>query len=107
MNTVSTTWWLGIAAILSASIAISIKAATYYRSSMRLFIGIGIVFSLLLLVPFYYLFQTNLGTSYAIIKISSVILAVIAGLWMFGERLDGYRIAGVGLGCVAIYLMTR
>jgi small multidrug resistance pump len=48
--------------------------------------------------------MSDMGIAYAL---SNVILLVLVGVFVFGERLNAYEMAGLGLAIVAIVLLAR
>jgi len=102
--------WLVVAIILSAAMAVTVKFAAHNKTPERHvahYLILGIVFSIALVGAFYYLFSTSsLSVGYAVTKIASIVLAVIAGMWFFSERLSMMQLCGIGLGLVSIYLIT-
>ena len=98
--------WFFIAAISAAVPIPFIKIYTETKNFMWIILS---MFSYLILILSYSIILTdkNISIIYPILKVLSVIIVVIAGIFIFKNSLDMKTIIGILLGIVSIYILSN
>ena len=96
-----------ICAVLSALCPIFMKQYIHTNNDFK-YLFLSFLVSTILLYYYYILFQQHdLGSSFSIVKILSIILVVFTGTAYFNECLSNYQIVGLLLGIISIYLLAK
>lgn len=96
--------WIALAIILSAIPIIMVKL--YLNTNNIWFIVTAILLSIFLILTYIYIVKNyRISIIYPIIKILSVILVVVVGIFLFGEKITWRNVIGIILGLVGIYLL--
>ena len=100
--------WLFIIidAIIAASIYILVKA--YTQTNNNLFIITAVILAVLLVMVDIIILRSNkLSVVYPMVKIISVLIVIVAGIFIFKESLTTSEIMGIILSFVALYLLVK
>ena len=102
---VSTYFWIIISAILSGISIATLKQYTITKNIRWLLLTV--VLFLILIVTYHNSFCGNdITTIYPMVKILTVRLVVLFGVFIFDEKLTIKHIFGLMLGCIGLYLLS-
>lgn len=98
--------WFFIAALVAAA---PIPLLKEYTKNNNINMVILSFFSYLLLIYAYIqiLKNKNISVLYPLLKVFSVIIVVLAGIFIEKEKLSTNVILGILLGCISIYLLSK
>ena len=95
-----------LAAILSALSIILVKE--YIVTDDIKWMMFAIVLDILLMLLFVYIFkESNMVSSYPIVRILAIILVVLAGIIFYKQKLKSNYIVGIILGLIAIFIISQ
>lgn len=99
--------WFWFISALVASVLPLILIKKYIEKNNILYMAAAIIIYVLLIFIYYKLFiNNNMSTIYPLIKIISIILVVILGIFLFGENINLIKLIGILLGIISVYLLT-
>lgn len=97
--------WYILGALLSALPIPCIKK--YLNGDGIIWIVLAIIMNVLLIYIYYLLFEKyTIGVAYSIIKILSIVLVVLIGIFVYYERINVRIVFGLIFGMVALYLLA-
>lgn len=98
-------FWYTLGALLSALPIIFVKR--YLTDHENIWIILAIVMNALLIYVYFILFQIhNTAISYSVIKILSVIIIVLIGIFIYCEKINIKITFGLIFGLLALYLLS-
>ena len=79
----------------------------YIDTNNPLYLVLAALLYLLLIWAYYVLLQTNdMLSLYAMLKVLSIFIVALVSVTVFQETLTSRRMIGIGLACLAIYLLA-
>jgi len=96
--------WLILAALTGALNVILVKL--YITTKEIIYIPILLLSGLTTLYSYYKIFNTNeVSTIYPIVKIISILMVILFGIFICNEKLNNKKICGLILSILTLYLL--